>query len=196
MQKEYTPLSSTTLSNVATFHQPAQTLPETVTLNSPATEVMTDLKQVMAVFIPATRNIDAAKQRMIKHGVRLLLVIDEQSNVSGLITATDILGEKPMQFIQKSGGRREDILVKDIMTSREKLEVLCMDDINTAKVGNVVATLKKSGRHHALVVDRENDTQKVRGIFSLTQVARQLGIHIQTHEVARTFAEIQATLGS
>lgn len=196
MQQEFTALSTQTLSSVATFHQPAQMLPETVAMTSPATEVMTDLKQVMAVFIPAARNIDTAKQRMIKHGVRLLLVIDEQNNVTGLVTATDILGEKPMQFIQKSGGKREDILVKDIMTSREKLEVLCMDDVNSAKVGNIVATLKKSGRHHALVVDRENDIQKVRGIFSLTQIARQLGIHIQTHEIARTFAEIQATLGS
>jgi len=196
MQQEFTPLSTQALSNVATFHQPAQALPEIVSMTSPATDVMTDLKKVMAVFIPAARNIDTAKQRMIKHGVRLLLVIDEQNNVTGLVTATDILGEKPMQFIQKSGGKREDILVKDIMTSREKLEVLCMDDVNSAKVGNIVATLKKSGRHHALVVDRENDTQKVRGIFSLTQIARQLGIHIQTHEIARTFAEIQATLGS
>ncbi len=196
MQQEYTPLSTQTLSNVATFHQPAQLLPEIVTMASPATEVMTDLKQVMAIFIPATRNIDAAKQRMIMHSVRLLLALDEQNNVLGLITATDILGEKPMQFIQKSGGKREDILVKDIMTSREKLEVLCMDDVNSAKVGNIVASLKQSGRHHALVVDRENGTQKVRGIFSLTQIARQLGAHIQTHEVARTFAEIQATLGS
>jgi len=196
MQQEFTALSTQTLSSVATFHQPAQMLPEMVVMTSPATDVMTDLKKVMAVFIPAARNIDTAKQRMIKHGVRLLLVIDEQNNVTGLVTATDILGEKPMQFIQKSGGKREDILVKDIMTSREKLEVLCMDDVNSAKVGNIVATLKKSGRHHALVVDRENDTQKVRGIFSLTQLARQLGIHIQTHEIARTFAEIQATLGS
>ena len=196
MQQEYTPLSSLPLNEITTFHQPAQILPETVAMTSPATHVMTDLKEVSAIFIPAARNIDTAKERMIKHGVRLLLVIDEHNNVQGLITATDILGEKPMQFIQKSGGKREDILVKDIMTPRGKLEVLCMDDVNSAKVGNIVATLKKSGRHHALVVDKDSGKQKVRGIFSLNQLARQLGIHIQTHEVARTFAEIQATLGS
>lgn len=196
MPQEYTPLSNQHLSAAVTFHQPTQILPEKVAMTSPAYDVMTDLKKVMAVFIPPGRDIDTAKQRMIKHGVRLLLVIDEQNNVIGLITANDILGEKPMQFIQKSGGRREDIQVKDIMTPREKLEVLCMDDVASAKVGNVVATLKQSGRHHALVVDKDNGAQKVRGIFSLTQIARQLGIHIHTHEIARTFAEIQATLGS
>lgn len=196
MQQQYAPLKTNALSGATSFHQPVQVMPEKVTLASPASDVMTDLKKVMAVFIPAERNIDAAKQRMIKHGVRLLLVIDDRNNVVGLITGTDILGEKPMQYIQKHGGKREDILVKDIMTPREKLEVLCMDDITPAKVGNIVATLEGSGRQHALVVDRDGDMQKVRGIFSLTQLARQLGVQIQAHEIARTFAEIHSQLGS
>ena len=35
----------------------------------------------------------------------------------------------------------------------------------------------------------------VRGIFSISQIARQLGISLQsTGEVARTFAEIEAAL--
>lgn len=196
MQQQFAPLKSNTLSDSVSFHQPAQSLPETVTLNSAASDVMTDLKKVMAVFILSEHNIDAAKERMIKHGVRLLLVIDARNSVVGLLTATDILGEKPMQFIQKNGGRREDILVRDIMTPREKLEVLCMDDVTPAKVGNVVATLERSGRQHALVVDREDGVQKVRGIFSLTQIARQLGVTLQSHEVARSFAEIHSQLGS
>ena len=37
------------------------------------------------------------------------------------------------------------------------------------------------------MVSRENT---VRGIFSLTQIARQLGIDIQIHELDYTFAEI------
>jgi hypothetical protein len=36
----------------------------------------------------------------------------------------------------------------------------------------------------------------VRGIFSLSQIARQLGVAVQTSgEVARTFAEIESALG-
>jgi CBS domain containing-hemolysin-like protein len=195
MPQHYAPLPPHSLGKLPTFHQPVQVLPEKVEMFSPATDVMTDLKKVMAVFIFVDRSIDAAKQRMINSSVRLLLAIDEQNNVVGLITASDILGEKPMQFIMKNGGTREDIRVRDIMTPQEKLEVLYQNDVATAKVGNVVATLKQSGRQHALVVDRENDVEKVRGIFSLTQIARQLGIPIHTHEIARTFAEIQSHLG-
>jgi hypothetical protein len=36
--------------------------------------------------------------------------------------------------------------------------------------------------------------QTVRGLFSTSQIGRQLGAVIQTSEVARTFSEIEAAL--
>lgn len=193
---EFFPLPPNNLAQGATYYQPLQTMPAHVELDDPAVRVMTDLKEVMAVTIGPEKTVDAARERMVRHSVRLLLVIDDQETVLGLVTATDILGEKPLQFIQKSGGRREDILVRNIMTPQEKLEVLCMKDVAAAKVGNIVATLKKCGRQHALAVDTEGpgQAQRVRGIFSTSQVSRLLGTEIQTVEIAQTFAEIQAQL--
>jgi hypothetical protein len=70
-----------------------------------------------------------------------------------------------------------------------------MSDLHGTKVGHVVATLRNTGRQHAVVVDAEaNGRQTVRGVFSATQIARQLGIALQTGEIARTFAEIEALL--
>lgn len=205
---EYVPLQATFLQAGATFAQPAQHLPPRVKLDSPAVDVMTDLKQVSAATIDPGVTIETANRVMIKCGVRLLLVIDWDYRVLGLITATDIAGEKPLQYIQDRGVRRSDILVRDIMTPQEKLEVLTMDHVLGAKVGHIIATLRKSGRQHALAVDVETPhpnellvnpnrpkfAHLVRGIFSASQIARQLGVHIQTTEVARTFAEIEAML--
>lgn len=193
---EFLPLPSNNLAQGATYCQPLQTPSAHVELGDPAVRVMTDLNEVMAVTIGPEKTVEAARERMIRHSVRLLLVIDDRESVLGLVTATDILGEKPVQFIQKSGGRREDVLVSNIMTPQEKLEVLCMQDVAAAKVGHVVATLKKCGRQHALVVDAEEpgQAQRVRGIFSTSQISRLLGTEIQTLEIARTFAEIQAQL--
>ena len=42
---------------------------------------------------------------MIQRGVRLLLVVDQNRSVLGVITATDILGEKPMQ-VDRAARRR------------------------------------------------------------------------------------------
>ena len=101
-----------------------------------------------------------------------------------------------MRFLQQMGGTHADILVRDIMTPQRELEVLKLSDVSVAKVGHVLATLKASGRQHAMVVDVNDDgTQAVRGIFSATQIARQLGVQQpQFTEVARTFAEIEAAL--
>ena len=157
---------------------------------------MTDLKHVCAATIEPEATLDAANQTMIECGVRLLLVVDRSRLVLGLITAADVLGEKPLLFTQERGIKRQDVLVRDIMTPQNQLEVLKMEDVLRARVGHVVATLKKSGRQHAVVVDVNalDQTQKVRGIFSATQVERQLGVTIQTTEVARTFAEIESIL--
>lgn len=194
VKSDYLPLRVSSLKSASGFHTPSVTTRTQVNLASPAIEIMTDLQKVKAVEIKPDATIDAASHRMVARAVRLLLVIDDPDNVLGLITATDVLGEKPMQFLQKYGGARRDILVRDLMTPWDRLEVIEFEDVLHAKVGHVIATLKTSGRQHALVVDGTGKQQKVRGLFSTSQVAKQIGAPIQATEIARTFAEIEATL--
>ncbi len=177
------------------YAQPSQAVPESITLDDEAASVMTDLTRVTAVIILPGDTVDEAQRRMIQRGVRLLLVVDQDRKVVGLITATDILGEKPVLAASERGLRREEVLVRDIMTPQVRLEVLSMADVRTAKVGHVVATLQRAGRQHAIVVDRDpKGRQVVRGLYSATQIARQLGVSIQTSEIARTFSEIESML--
>ena len=195
MIKEYAALKSTPLKTGSGFARPAQVLPERVKLASPALDVMTDLSKVSVVSVRAKTSMDKANAKMIRYGVRLLLVLDDNDQVVGLLTATDVLGEKPMHFLQNMGGTHADIMVRDIMSTQRELEVLNIADVKTASVGNVVASLKKAGRQHALVISEGADgKQSVCGLFSLTQIARQLGAQIQTFELARTFAEIEAVI--
>jgi CBS domain-containing protein len=192
--RDYAPLSFFRLPTASGYSQPSQVVPDRVTLDDPATNVMTDLRSVTAVIILSGDTVDEAHRRMIQRGVRLLLVVDQDRLVVGLITATDILGEKPMQVVAQRAMRREDLLVRDIMTPHSHLEVLDIADVRAAKVGHIVATLKRSGRQHAVVVQREGGRCTVCGLFSATQIARQLGVAIATSELARTFAEIEAQL--
>jgi CBS domain-containing protein len=177
------------------YAQPTQPLPEKVALEDPAQAVMTDLKRVTAVICLPGDTVDEAHRRMLQRAVRLLLVVDQDRKVLGLVTATDILGEKPVQAAIERGVPRGEVQVRDVMTPQERLEAIRMEDVRAAKVGHVVATLKQAGRQHALVVDTDaKGRQSVRGIFSATQIARQLGVAIQTAEIARTFSEIEAML--
>jgi CBS domain-containing protein len=175
----------------ATFVTPKQLVAETVGMDQPALLVMTDFATVTALTILPLESIEVARARMIHHGVRSLLVSDDQHHILGVITANDLSGERPMHIIRTQGIRHADVLVKDIMTPREHLEVICMADLQKAKVGDIVTTLQTQGRQHALVVERGADqSQVLRGLFSASQIGRQLGTSIQTVPVARTFAEL------
>lgn len=193
--RTYPALAMRLLPQRATFHEPRPAAPRRVALDAPALDVMTDLKQVTAITIDPEAAIEHAMRVMVRRNVRLLLVVNVDNEILGLITATDLLGEKPVQYMHEHGGSRADIQVRDLMTPHERLEVIEFEAVRTAKVGHVLATLRHSGRQHALVLDtEEGDRPQVRGIFSTSQLSRQLGEAVQTGEVAYTFAEIEAAL--
>jgi CBS-domain-containing membrane protein len=195
MIKEYKPLQSFPLKTGSSFARPIQILPELVKLSDPATSVMTDLSKVSVVNVRAKTSMDRANAKMIRYGVRLLLVLDDNDQVAGLLTASDVLGEKPMRYLQNMGGTHADIIVRDIMTTQRELEALKIEEVRNAQVGQIVASLKKSHRQHALVVAESADgKQSVCGLFSITQIARQLGAQPQGFELAHTFAEIEAVI--
>jgi predicted transcriptional regulator len=164
MTENYSALPYTGLSSGSTYHRPPQRLPDHVTADSPATDVMTDFTKVAAITMGPCATLLAAEQRMIASSVRMLLVTDQSNAILGLITATDLNGDRPVKYLQEVGGKREDIFLRDIMTPVDKLEVLHMVDVENAKVGNIVQTMKRMGRQHALVVDLDaNKQQKIRG---------------------------------
>ena len=196
MATAYHPLPTTTLAAGAEFHRPPRLLPDTITLGMPALSAMTDLEQVAAITIAADAGARAAGQKMHANDVRLLLVVSPGNEILGLITATDLLGEKPMLTTQHTGGNIEALTVSDLMTPRNQLEVMQLVDVNQARVGDIIQSLKQRGREHALVVDINEQTlvESVRGIFSSTRLGRQLGIKVETGGKATTFAELEHTL--
>ena len=192
MDRQYAPLPIRELGAGAGFRRPTQSVPARVTLESPALHAMTDLARVSPATIRPQAPLAGANQFMIARAVRLLLVVDEHDAILGIITATDILGERPMQATIERGLRRDDLIVADVMTPAADVEVIALSDIEASRVGHVLETLRRLGRQHALVADADN---MVRGIFSISQIARQLGVSVPAGgSVARTFSEIEAAL--
>jgi CBS domain containing-hemolysin-like protein len=195
MAKLYPVLGSHRLKTNTTYHQPARPEARRVTLEDPAIEVLTDFRVVRAITVPSSVSVEYACQRMRSNRIHLLLVTDDRNTILGLITSTDIEGEKPLQQMQKRGARREEIMVGDIMTPLERLEAVLMDDVLRARVGHIVATLESAGRRHAMVIDYDDSgRQFVRGLFAVSQLNLQLGTAIEPMETARSFADIEAAL--
>ncbi len=184
----------THLSGGVRLCRPTQDQPST-TLDSPAVLVMTDLTRVTAAVTSPATTVDEANRYMMRRGVRMLLVLDDEELLTGIVTSTDILGEKPVTLARERGVRHSHILVADIMTPAGRLDAFDMRTVEHASVGHVVTSLQRSRRHHALVIQQQGEGGvEVRGVFSLSQIARQLGTPLQLPEGADNFAEIEAAL--
>src|ERR687895_1456142 len=153
MDRDYEALPIRELGVGAGFRRPAQPQAAKVSTESAALEVMTDLARTTPATIRPQAPLAGANQFMITRGVRLLLVVDDREDVLGVITATDILGERPMLVATERGLRRDELTVADIMVPAEQVEVIALADLAGARVGHVLETLGRPGRPHALVVD-------------------------------------------
>ena len=188
--REYSALKMSPIPTGARVAEPLP--PDRVTLDDPAFSVMTDLREVRAATTTPGELMSRAHAQMIQRGVRLLFVVDRENSICGVITATDLLGEKPMRFMQSRGVAHNEIQVSDIMTPASMLDAIPLQDVAQMRVGHIVATHKAVRRQHLMVA--EDGGRRVRGLFSASQVARQLGLELHTMEVAQTFADIEAAL--
>jgi hypothetical protein len=82
------------------------------------------------------------------------------------------------------------------MTELAMLDAIDYDRMKSASVGQLVATLKRFGRNHLLVVETATaqSPKRVRGVISRSQIERQLGEAITITEIAHTFSEIERAL--
>lgn len=166
-----------------------------LTDSDPAVTVMVDFANACPLTVEPERSIDAALQDMIGGGVRTLLVMTK-GHVTGLITAYDIQGQKPLQFLHGSdcihpNCRHQDIEVADIMTPVEALPTLQFADVLKARIGDLLETFRETRQTHLLVTDRQDDQRTVvRGLISRTRIEQRLGISPILASAARTEQEL------
>ena len=142
----------------------------------PALTVMTDFRERASVTVPDTAEIDEALEHMRHTGVRCAFAIDErQWVVVGLITAYDITGERPIQYVQSRAIQRREVLVRDIMREISACRVLDIKQIEKASVVGVSNMFAESRLTHVPVMEiSESGEQRLRGLLSAAKVRRLL----------------------
>ncbi len=169
-----------------------------VRLDSPAVAVMTDFAAVAPVSIDPELSIDLALAKMKTAAVRLLFVVNEVDEIIGLITARDILGERPIKVTEESRRSRSNISVAEIMTPQGDIQVLDAARVEEATVGDIVVTLRAHARQHALVakIDKVHRTHHIVGMFSTSQIGKLLGHDVvEPSPPAHSLAEIVEKIG-
>lgn len=153
--------------------------PWQVELTAPATEAMTDFRFSALFKVDPEETIDNALLKMKSAGLRFGFVKSPDSEVIlGAISSYDIMGEKPMRYLQSVGFAdrsvtHKDIKVKDIMEKVEDWVSVEMKDVANANVQAVLDAFQKTGRTHLPVLDaKEGKEHHLRGIFSSAKVLR------------------------
>lgn len=176
MPNKYHPLATVVLNADSSYSHPAE-LPIVLHWEDPALMAMNDLKIANAITIDPEASITEAELEMRVCHSHLLLVVDQEQKVRGLLASEDLLGELPLKIAQERKFKRAQIPVKLIMTPREKVVALTLKEVSHAKVGHIIETLHQAHQHYALVVEEVagSSQQLVRGIFSLHQISKRLG---------------------
>ena len=186
------PIPTQRLSRGTAIAQARDWRTERVTLASPAVDVMTDLTRVKAATVSPSTSLRQAEQIMIYQGVRMLFVVSDMPAIDGLVTATTCAAICRCGWSSSATIRYDDLCVRDVMAGLSMLDAIDFDEMKSATVGNVVATLRRHGRDHLLVAEgsAEHGSPRVRGVISRTQIERQLGAPIPVTEVANTFPDV------
>jgi CBS domain-containing protein len=144
-------------------------------LRDPALHAMTDFTRRVPISVGPERQIDEALSDMMRFGVRALLVQSGDS-ILGLITACDILGQRPASFAARSAGiRREHICVRDIMTQWGDMPTVDWSTMQTARVRDLIEIFDGIGVSHLLVVEGDDrGVPVVRGLISRARIERRL----------------------
>jgi CBS domain-containing protein len=192
MTKTYNPLPVLKLTeNTSYTHQTE--FPAMVRLDDPALNIMVTLETSKPPIAAPGNTIDDTLVDMKASGTHIMLVIDDEK-VEGVISSEDILGERPTKIAQARRITHDKILVRAVMTPREKLAAIDYDEIRFSKVGRILATLKETKQHYAIVVDTDSTSNKqtIHGLIYIYDIVKRLNKDLVTElRAARSLLELK-----
>jgi CBS-domain-containing membrane protein len=140
-----------------------------------ALTVMTDFRERSSVTVTETSSVDSALDHMKHVGVRCAFATNTDQRVVGLVTAYDILGDAPLRHVQAMAGRRDDVLVRDIMRRPSEWKVLDVTDLERMTVGSLATLFEESRLSHIPVMESAaGGTAQLRGLLSGAKIRRLL----------------------
>lgn len=167
---------------------------EGLTLDSAASSLMVNFTQTPATTANDSISVNDALELMLANRKRALMIVGHNGEFSGVVTAMDLMGRKPMLYASEAGISRVDVLVKNIMLPKHKLKALSLKDIEKSCLGDVMQTFITLNEQHILVVEGEAEDMNVCGLFSASDFKRALGITIDTPLVAHTFSDLERVI--
>lgn len=164
--------------------------------DDPARVILTDLRVSPMVSVPASEPLREALRLMQLAGVRMAFVVDAHAEVTGIVTAADLQGERATRVAVERGLAHGELCVADVCTPIAHWPSIDVDVLRRARVGDVVETFRSTGRRYLLVIENASPgvPPTLRGLFSANRAERALGQRIDEELRSRSFSELANAL--
>lgn len=181
-------LELVSIENITKLQRPQA--PRELNLHSPATAIFTDFHSHTPIVVNSSSSAIYVEEQMLRTHVKLNIVVDSNGSFTGTISLKELSSDQIIRLVAQ-GTAREDVLVSDLMISRQQLRAISIEQVNQSSVGDILLTLQDAGIQHCLVVD--DATQSICGLISASDVARRLHLPMSTNK-APYFSEIYAVV--
>ncbi len=142
-----------------------------LTTDSPALAVFTDFRRTMPLTVEPDTPAYAVEEVMTMAHTRFRLVVDPQSGFLGVVALEDL--QHPDFRARLAAIYTGDTLtVAEVMRPRHALQALNYTELEDAKIGDIIESLKDCDHHHCLVVDKA--AHQIRGMISASDMAGPL----------------------
>lgn len=164
--------------SVAHFTLRSPSLSHLVRRSDPALRAVTDFTKSAALTVAEDRGIQSALNDMFRYGVRALIALSVDGEVTGLITSYDIEGKPARDFLKRNPDRvPESLTVRDVFTPFERLPTMSWTDLEQGQIADLVEAFQTRDAPYLVALEHREDgaPQYLRGLISRTTLERRLG---------------------
>lgn len=161
--------------------------------DAPALEVFTDFKSKAPVIITPDKLTSSALEKMKQANVKSLLVINDQEQVIGFISARLIQGAYLGHIANLHSVPLKEVTVEMAMLPYEKVLSLPFNTLSNVCVGHIVRLMHELGTDYILVTEphpEDPEQNMIRGLFSASRISLQLGQPVTGDLSSHSLADI------
>lgn len=160
----------------------------------PALALLTDLAHSACVVASHHDSIDSTLHVMKRAGVRMVFVSGADGQLAGVVSADLLQGERAVLRASNHHVAHKDLTVADMMIPINHWEVVDLSQVRTARLGDIVATMREHSMSYLLVTQLKDGQTTLRGVFSANRLEQALGTSIGSDLHSRSFAELESVL--
>jgi hypothetical protein len=158
----------------------------TLSWHDNAAHILDDFNAQPPVELLESTLVSDAESSMKQAASRYACIKNNSGQMIGLLALRELHGRKATQVTTSTQTNWKELSVKDLMLPLAVLPQVQLHDLQNARIGDVAATLKASGRDFLVAVHQH----EVCGVVSSLKVAERTGESVNVFHLPSTFAEI------